>query len=111
MFCGHVPLVALGAERRLLLHLGTAFRHELRRDALPGRLWGLVELVGVDVGVGAVRRRGLRRRAAPISHRAGIAVERRGDAGGLGLGQARRKLDVEAHDEAAPEVALVRGQP
>ena len=74
------------------------------------RLWGLVELVGVDVRVGAVRRRGLRRRAAAVGHRTGIAVERLRDINSLGLGQARRKLDVEAHDEPAPEVARSRAR-
>ena len=44
---------------------------------------------------------------APLlaSHLAGIAVERLGDINSLGLGQSQRKVDVEAHDEPAPEVA------
>ena len=64
-----------------------------------------------ESSVGAVRRRGLRRRAAAVGHRTGIAVERLRDRNSLRLGQARRKVDVEAHDEAAPEVASGRGQP
>ena len=94
-----MPLVAL-AERRSIWEQPSGTNSGGTRSWLGVRC--VVELVGVDAGVGAVRRRGLRRRAAAVGHRAGIAVERLRDAGSLGLGQARRKLDVEAHDEAAP---------